>query len=110
MYPAGTPIPIASLNPFAAAVLNALPAPNTGSATSISNNYQTLLLFRDYSDKYDAKLDGQINDRMSYVPALEPAQRYLISSSRACPDLRAETATALFMPSNKTPRSATTGP
>ena len=65
VYPAGTQIPIASINPFAAAVLNALPAPNTGSATSISNNYQTLLLYRDYSDKYDAKLDGQINDRMS---------------------------------------------
>jgi len=65
VYPAGTQIPIASINPFAATVLNALPAPNTGSATSISNNYQTLLLYRDYSDKYDAKVDGQINDRMS---------------------------------------------
>jgi hypothetical protein len=65
IYPAGTPIPVASLNPFAAAVLNALPAPNAGSSSSISNNYQALLLYRDYSDKYDAKVDGQINDRMS---------------------------------------------
>lgn len=62
VYPAGTQIPISSLNPFAAAVLNALPATN---GSGISNNYQTLLLYRDYSDKYDAKLDYQINDHMS---------------------------------------------
>src|SRR5579864_4900526 len=62
VYPANTPIPIASLNPFAAAVLSALPTPN---GPGRSNNYQTLLLFRDYSDKYDAKVDGQINDRMT---------------------------------------------
>ena len=62
VYPAGTPIPIQSLNPFAATVLNALPATN---GPGVSNNYQTLLLYRDYSDKYDAKLDGQINDRIS---------------------------------------------
>src|SRR5579871_5258386 len=62
VYPAGTQIPIASLNPFAAAVLNALPTPN---GSGRSNDYQTLLLYRDYADKYDAKLDAQINDRMS---------------------------------------------
>jgi len=62
VYPAGTPIPISSLNPFAAAVLNALPATNGG---GISNNYQTLLLYRDYADKYDAKLNWQVNDKMS---------------------------------------------
>jgi hypothetical protein len=65
VYQAGSPIPIASLNPFAATVLNALPSPNTGTSVARSNNYQTLLLFRDYSDKYDAKIDGQINDRMT---------------------------------------------
>ncbi len=26
---------------------------------------EILLLIRDYSDKYDAKIDGQINDRMT---------------------------------------------
>jgi hypothetical protein len=62
VYPANTPIPIASINPFAAAVLSALPAP-TGPGRS--NNYQSLLLIRDYSDKYDAKIDGQINSRMT---------------------------------------------
>ena len=62
VYPAGTQIPIASINPFAAAVLSALPTPN---GSGRANDYQTLLLYRDYADKYDAKLDAQINDRMS---------------------------------------------
>ena len=65
LYPANTPIPIQSLNPFSAAVLTALPAPDAGAPNARSNNYQRLLLFRDYSDKYDAKVDAQINDRMT---------------------------------------------
>ena len=65
VYPANTPIPVSTLNPFAAAVLNALPSANAGSASALSNNYQALLLYRDYSDKYDAKVDAQINDRMN---------------------------------------------
>jgi hypothetical protein len=62
VYPANTQIPISALNPFAAEVLNQLPAPNGPGRAS---NYAALLLVRDYSDKYDAKLDGQINDHMS---------------------------------------------
>jgi len=62
LYPAGTQIPISALNPFAAAVLNGLPTPN---GPGRSNNDEALLLIRDYGDKYDAKLDGQITDRMS---------------------------------------------
>jgi hypothetical protein len=62
VYAAGTPIPIASLNPFAAAVLGALPATN---GPGRANDFQALLLVRDYSDKFDAKLDYQINDRMN---------------------------------------------
>jgi hypothetical protein len=62
VYPAGTQIPISTLNLFAAQVLNNLPAPN---GPGIANNYAALLLVRDYGDKYDAKIDGQINDRMS---------------------------------------------
>ncbi|MGA2882634.1 MAG: TonB-dependent receptor [Bryobacteraceae bacterium] len=62
LYPANTQIPISTLNPFAAAVLGALPAPNGPGRPS---NYGDLLLIRDYGDKYDAKIDGQINDRMS---------------------------------------------
>ncbi|HXB69948.1 MAG TPA: TonB-dependent receptor [Candidatus Acidoferrales bacterium] len=62
VYSANTQIPIASLNPFAAALLGGLPTLN---GPGRSNNYEALLLIRDYSDKYDAKIDGQINDRMT---------------------------------------------
>ncbi len=62
VYPANTQIPISQLNPFAAAVLNALPAPN---GPGRSNNDEALLLIKDYGDKFDAKIDGQINDRMT---------------------------------------------
>jgi len=62
VFPANTPIPITAMTPFAIKVLSALPAP-TGPGRS--NNYEALLLIRDYSDKYDAKLDYQINDKMS---------------------------------------------
>ena len=62
VYPAGTTIPISQLNPFASAVLSQLPSP-TGSGRS--NNLGALLLVRDYSDKYDAKLDYQINSKMT---------------------------------------------
>ncbi len=62
VYPANTPIPVSQLNPFAAKVLNDLPAPT---ASGRSNNYGALLLVRDYSDKYDAKLNYQVNDRMT---------------------------------------------
>jgi hypothetical protein len=62
MYPANTPIPISTINPFAAKVLANLPAPN---GPGVSNNYEALLPIKDYGDKYDAKLDGQINPRMT---------------------------------------------
>jgi len=62
VYPANTQIPIAQLNPFAAAVLSALPPTN---GPGRSNNDEALLLIRDYGDKFDAKVDGQINDRMT---------------------------------------------
>ena len=66
VYPAGTQIPIQQLNPFAYYALTNLPPVNVaGAATLRSSNDEALLLIKDYSDKYDAKLDGQINDRMS---------------------------------------------
>lgn len=61
-YPANTPIPVAGINPFAARVLANLPAPN---GPGRSNNYEALLGIRDYGDKFDAKIDGQINSRMT---------------------------------------------
>ena len=65
VYPAGTQIPISQLNPFAAYVLSNLPPVNAGAATIRSSNDEALLLIRDYNDKYDAKIDDQINDKMS---------------------------------------------
>ena len=62
-YPANTQIPATAITPFAQAVLNALPTPT--SASGRSNDYEALLLIQDYSDKYDAKLDYQINDKMT---------------------------------------------
>ncbi len=62
VYPANTQIPINALNPFAAQVLTGLPGPN---GPGRSNNLEALLLVRDYSDKYDGKLDYQINDKMT---------------------------------------------
>ncbi|MGA3185934.1 MAG: TonB-dependent receptor [Bryobacteraceae bacterium] len=62
VYPANTQIPASAFNPLAAAMLGELP-PLTGAGRS--NNYEALLLIRDYSDKYDVKIDGQINDRMT---------------------------------------------
>jgi len=64
VYQAGTQIPIAQLNPFAYYALSNLPATNAG-GTSRSNNDEALLLIRDYSDKFDAKLNDQISDSMS---------------------------------------------
>ncbi len=63
LYPANTQIPIASLNPFAATVLSQLPTVAAG--TGRSNDLEESLLIKDYSDKYDAKLDWQINPRMT---------------------------------------------
>ncbi len=65
VYPAGTQIPIAQLNPFAAYALSNLPPVNAGAATSRASNDEALLLIHDYGDKFDAKLDDQINDKMS---------------------------------------------
>src|ERR1035441_6050697 len=62
VYPANTQIPIATLNPFAATVLSGLPPTN---GPGRSNNDEALLLIRDYGDKFDAKVDGQINDHMT---------------------------------------------
>ncbi len=62
IYAANTQIPLNAITPFALQVLGALPATN---APGASNNYLATLLTRDYADKYDAKIDGQINSRMT---------------------------------------------
>jgi len=66
VYPANTPIPISQINPFAAAALNGLAAPDSGNPlTNRSNNLLEIVPIKDYSDKYDAKLDYQIDSKMS---------------------------------------------
>ncbi|HTA46642.1 MAG TPA: TonB-dependent receptor [Bryobacteraceae bacterium] len=65
VFPAGTQIPVKQLNPFAAAALAGLAAPNNGSATSRANNLLETIPLRDFSDKYDAKLDYQITSAMT---------------------------------------------
>ena len=61
-YAKNTQIPVSQISPFAAAVLNDLPIPNSPGRGS---NYTNLLLVRDFSDKYDAKLDYTVNARMT---------------------------------------------
>jgi hypothetical protein len=66
IYPANTQIPVSQLNPFAAAALAGLAAPNFGvAATNRSNNLEELIPLKDYSDKYDAKLDYVMSNKMT---------------------------------------------
>jgi hypothetical protein len=65
VYPANTQIPLSQINPFAAAALAGLAAPNFGSATSRANNIEETIPLRDNSDKYDAKLDYQMSSSMN---------------------------------------------
>ncbi len=61
LFPAGTRIPMI---PFAQQVLAGLPAVPAGAPRT--NDYQQLMLNpRDYADKYDARMDGQINQSMT---------------------------------------------
>src|SRR5215813_5294122 len=65
IYPANTPIPVTATSAFARKVLADLPALTLSGNTVRSNNLQLLALNRTYTDKFDAKLDGQINSKMS---------------------------------------------
>jgi hypothetical protein len=75
VYPANTKIPMATLNPFANTVLSGLPPTNNSGCSTVgssalatscrSNNDEALLLIRDYGDKFDAKIDDQINSSMT---------------------------------------------
>ncbi|HUA59066.1 MAG TPA: carboxypeptidase regulatory-like domain-containing protein [Verrucomicrobiae bacterium] len=62
VYAAGTKIPLAQINPFANAALTDLPAPFNSTR---ANNLLATIPLRDYNDKYDAKLDYQVNDKMT---------------------------------------------
>jgi Carboxypeptidase regulatory-like domain/TonB-dependent Receptor Plug Domain/TonB dependent receptor len=62
VYPANTVIPVAQINPFAGAALAGLASPINGSR---SNNLEETIPLKDYSDKYDAKLDYQMKTNMT---------------------------------------------
>jgi hypothetical protein len=62
VYPAGTAIPVSQINPFAAAALAGLPTPFNATR---ANNLLAIIPLRDYNDKYDAKLDYQLNSNMT---------------------------------------------
>ena len=92
VYPKGTQIPATAINPFALQVLSALPATWPGR----SNNYEALLLVRDYSDKYDAKIDYHVNDKTSAF--LRFSQRKDLQYYQPIfPALRVVTAMDIFM-------------
>ncbi len=65
-YAAGTPIPLTA---FARKVLNDLPAPNVSGLATVAgvqaNNYQELVLNRNFSDKYNVRVDHKFNDTFS---------------------------------------------
>src|SRR5215469_14928977 len=62
VYPAGTRIPVAQINPFANAALTGLPVPANSTR---ANNILATIPLRDYNDKYDAKLDYQVSNNMT---------------------------------------------
>src|SRR5947208_12813705 len=64
-YPATTPIPASATIAFARKVLAELPPLTLPGDTVRSNNLQLLALSRTYTDKFDAKLDGQISPSMN---------------------------------------------
>lgn len=65
-YAAGTPIP---LTPFARRVLSELPAPNVPGLATVpgiqSNNYQELVLNRNFNDKYNVRVDHTLSENFS---------------------------------------------
>jgi len=62
VYPANTPIPVSATSAFARKVLAELPEPTSAGR---SNNFQTLVLDRNYNDKFDARVDGQVTPNVA---------------------------------------------
>jgi hypothetical protein len=75
VFPASTPIPAGKMTSFAVKVLNDLPTP-TGSGRS--NNENNLRRDQNFNDKFDLRLDGQINDKMTaFVRLSQRKSNYL---------------------------------
>ncbi len=66
-YPAGTQIPASAIQPFALKVLGDLPAPSfaTDPGKAPGNNFLISQPFRYFNDKYDAKFDYQITQKIN---------------------------------------------
>jgi len=60
LFPAGTQIPLST---FAQQVLNDLPTPNLLGVPG--NNYQQLVLNRNFNDKYNFRIDHRFNDKLN---------------------------------------------
>jgi hypothetical protein len=74
-FPANTPVPAGRITPFAQKVLNELPAP-TGAGRS--SNLNNLRRDQNFNDKYDLKVDGVINNRMTtFVRLSQRKSNYL---------------------------------
>ncbi|MBI3209165.1 MAG: TonB-dependent receptor [Candidatus Solibacter usitatus] len=77
IFAANTPIPTAKMTAFAGKVLGELPAP-TGPGRA--SNFNTLLRDKNFNDKFDLKLDAQINSKMTtFVRLSQRKSNYLQS-------------------------------
>src|SRR5215471_1369459 len=67
VYPAGTVIPQSDWQPFARKVIADLPLPTipTPSNRVPSNNYQVSQGFKNFNDKFDLKLDGNLTSKVT---------------------------------------------
>jgi hypothetical protein len=72
LLPAGTALPV---SPFAQKVLGALPQPTNA---GLANNYVVTERFTNNTDKYDAKFDYHLNDRMSSFVRLSQRKANLV--------------------------------
>ncbi|HEY3439644.1 MAG TPA: hypothetical protein VGK29_02785 [Paludibaculum sp.] len=72
IYAVNTAMPKADLSPFALKVLSELPS-LTGAGRP--NNYEQLSGDKAFADKFDAKIDGQIKDRMSAFLRISQTKR-----------------------------------
>lgn len=77
LYPKNTKIPAAVISPFAQKVLTALPLPTNSAA---SNNYVITQRFTNNTDKYDAKFDYQLNDKMNGFLRLSQRKANLVDN------------------------------
>jgi hypothetical protein len=74
LFRAGTQLPVA---PFAQKVLAGLPQPTNNGLT---NNYVITERFTNNTDKYDAKLDWQLNEKMSSFVRLSQRKANLVDN------------------------------